>query len=77
MNQKRAGDGIRTHDEPSNLPGNSHIPDAGAVKGAVVQLPPTPADADLAAVVAAWPGLPADVKKMIGGVVRATVAAKK
>jgi hypothetical protein len=35
------------------------------------------ADAELAAVVDAWPDLPADVKKMIGGVIAATIAAKR
>jgi hypothetical protein len=33
-------------------------------------------DADLTQVVVAWPNLPADVRKMIAGVVAATVAAK-
>jgi hypothetical protein len=34
-------------------------------------------DPELAAVVEAWPGLPPDVRKMICGVVRATVEAEK
>ena len=34
-------------------------------------------DPDLAAVIDAWPALPADVRKMIGGVVRATTATGK
>jgi len=34
-------------------------------------------DADLAAVIDAWPTLPADVRKMIRGVVKATLEASK
>ena len=50
---------------PAKTPGNTALqPVAGAKSGAIFQLGGTP-DADLAAVVSAWPALPEDVRQSI------------
>ncbi len=53
---------------PEEKPQNT---DAGAVKGAVALSPPMPADADLQAVVDAWPSLPAPIRAAMLAMVKA------
>lgn len=49
-----------------------HVSTSGAPKASPTQCPPMVADADLQGIVDAWPDLPADVRKMIVGVVKLT-----
>ena len=62
--------------EPStNTPdsaGNQAVSDLGGAKAALANMAVGGLDADLSAVVDAWPDLPEDVRKMIAGVVRLT-----
>jgi hypothetical protein len=48
------------------------IGDAGGVNAALAEMLERDSDPDLAEIVIAWPELPADVRKMIAGVVRLT-----
>jgi hypothetical protein len=51
--------------------GNPQSGEAGAAKSAVDRCPPVPADADLAAVVEAWPVLPEPIRAGILAMVKA------
>jgi len=58
----------------TKTPSNTQLADDRAAKSAAIS---TPFDAQLQAVIDAWDKLPADVRKMITGVVRLTVEAGK
>jgi hypothetical protein len=64
--------GVEPIPNTTNSRENQHILPSGGVKAAPTLCPPMIADADLRAVVDAWPDLPADVRKMIAGVVKLT-----
>ena len=51
---------------------NQRISEPGAPKASPAACPPVPADEDLAAVVGAWPDLPAAVKAGIVAMVKAS-----
>jgi hypothetical protein len=50
---------------------NAQFPASGAAKASVALCPPVPADADLGAVVEAWPNLPEPIRAGILAMVKA------
>jgi hypothetical protein len=68
---KRAGDGIRTHGEPANIPEKQQISTAGAPKALPAVSPPMVADDDLRTVVEAWPTIPPAMRAGILAMVNA------
>jgi hypothetical protein len=69
---ERAGDGIRTHGESANSQGNPQDLIAKGSKSGSSSSDSSIFDTELQAIVDAWPTLPADVRKMIVGVVKLT-----
>jgi hypothetical protein len=64
--------GVEPGQKPPNPEENQQIPTAGAAKASVTICPPVPADSDLQTIIEAWAESPADVRKMIVGVVKLT-----
>jgi hypothetical protein len=56
---------------PAAYSGNQQVSTAGAAKASVALCPPVPADANLRAVVEAWPALPELIKAGILAMVKA------
>src|SRR5687768_10189935 len=67
----------RVEPDPSPLVSteNEHTFGAGAAKASVAVSPPVPADADLRAILEAWPALPVAVRAGILAMVRASTVA--
>jgi hypothetical protein len=67
---KKRVKGVESDSNPVVSTENEHTPDTGAAKASVAVSPPVSADEDLRLILASWDRLPADVRKMIAGVVR-------
>jgi hypothetical protein len=63
--------GFEAITNPAVSSGNQQIPTAGAAKASVALCPPMPVNADLRAVVEAWPALPEPIKAGILAMVKA------
>ena len=63
--------GLEPIQNPSNTAVNFHIPTSGAAKASVAVSVPVVADADLAAVMEAWPALSTAMRAAVLAMVRA------